>query len=232
MPALADSPAAAGEPTKPARLAVALEIGPKMVFATALDWPGWCRRAKGEQAAIDRLLDYAPRFATILRRAGLALPADYQVQIVERLPGGAGTEFGAPGVVAEDERRPMDAAEANRRAGILAAAWEAFDAVAAAAPDALRKGPRGGGRDTSAIISHVIECDRGYYGPKIGVRHKPFTPEDPAALQALRQDMLDRLSLASDGQPLVERGWTARFALRYITWHVLDHLWEIEDRSE
>ena len=26
----------------------------------------------------------------------------------------------------------------------------------------------------------------------------------------------------SDGQPLREGGWTTRFALRYITWHVLD----------
>jgi len=225
-----DTAAAQGDPD-PSPLRLALESGPKMVFATALDWPGWCRRAKGEMAAIDRLLDYAPRYEVILRRAGLALPAAYQAQIVERLPGGAGTEFGAPGALAEDERRPMEAAEAGRRARILAAAWEAFDAVAAAAPAALRKGPRGGGRDTAAIVDHVIDCDRRYYGPKIGVRHKPFTREDRAAPQALRREMLDRLAQASDGQPLVERGWTAGFALRYITWHVLDHLWEIEDRS-
>lgn len=232
MAALADPSAAAAPPAGASPLAVALELGPKMVFATALDWPGWCRRGKGELAAIDRLLDYAPRYEVILERAGLALPAAYQAQIAERLPGGAGTEFGAPGAVAEEERRPMEAAEAGRRARILAAAWEAFDAVAAAAPAALRKGPRGGGRDTAAIVDHVIDCDRRYYGPKIGVRHKPFAPEDRAALQALRQDMLHRLSQAADGQPLVERGWTQRFALRYITWHVLDHLWEIEDRSD
>lgn len=216
----------------PTPLRVALELGPRMVFATALDWPGWCRRAKGEPAAIDRLLDYAPRYEAVLKRAGLALPPAYQARIVERLAGGSGTEFGAPGVVAEDERRPIDAAEAAQRAGILAAAWEAFDAGAAAAPEVLRKGPRGGGRDNSAIVAHVIECDRGYYGPKVGVRHKPFASDDRAALQALRQDILDRLSRPSDGQPLREGGWTTRFALRYITWHVLDHLWEIEDRSD
>ncbi len=219
-------------PAAPVPLRVALEVGPKMVFATALDWPGWCRRAKGELAAIDRLLDYAPRYEAVLQRAGLALPAACQVHVVERLPGGSGTEFGAPGVVAEDERRPLDAAEAARRCRILSAAWATFDQIASAAPEALRKGPRGGGRDRSAIVEHVVECDRGYYAPKIGVRRKPFGADDPAALADLRRDMLAVLGGPSDGGPLREGGWTARFALRYITWHVLDHLWEIEDRSQ
>ena len=38
---------------------VGLEIGPRWVFASALDWPGWCRRGRGEQAALDTLLDHA-----------------------------------------------------------------------------------------------------------------------------------------------------------------------------
>ena len=36
---------------------------------------------------------------------------------------------------------------------------------------------------------------------------------------------------ASDGRPLVEKGWLPRYAARRIAWHVLDHAWEIEDRS-
>ena len=43
---------------------VALECGRTWTFATALDWPGWCRRAKasaGQEAALDTLLEYADR---------------------------------------------------------------------------------------------------------------------------------------------------------------------------
>ncbi len=31
---------------------VQLELGKRWVFASALDWPGWCRRGKGEEAAL------------------------------------------------------------------------------------------------------------------------------------------------------------------------------------
>ena len=30
------------------------------VFASSLDWPGWCRRGKGDIAAIDALKSYCP----------------------------------------------------------------------------------------------------------------------------------------------------------------------------
>jgi hypothetical protein len=42
-----------------------LEEGKTWVFAAALDWPGWCRRGKGELTAIDNLLDYADRYAIV-----------------------------------------------------------------------------------------------------------------------------------------------------------------------
>lgn len=225
------SPMTDPAPSEPRSLRLLLESGPKMTFATAMDWPGWSRRAKGELAAIDRLVDYAPRYAAVVAGAGLSLPADLLPVVTERQNSGSSAEFGALGARADDDGRPATAAEALRLAAILAAAWARFDAVAAAAPEALRKGPRGGGRDRTAIVAHVVDCDRAYYGPKIGVRHKPFSAGDNAALAELRRDMLAVLGAASDGQPLREGGWTARFALRYITWHVLDHLWEIEDRS-
>ena len=43
---------------------VYLELGPKWVFAAALDWPGWCRRGRDEDA-LDVLLDYADRYAAV-----------------------------------------------------------------------------------------------------------------------------------------------------------------------
>ena len=44
--------------------------------------------------------------------------------------------------------------------------------------------------------------------------------------------MLEVLGRPSDGSPLADRRWTARYAARRIAWHALDHAWEIEDRSE
>lgn len=38
---------------------VYLEIGKKRTFASALDWPGWCRSAPDEAAALHNLYGYA-----------------------------------------------------------------------------------------------------------------------------------------------------------------------------
>jgi hypothetical protein len=40
------------------------------------------------------------------------------------------------------------------------------------------------------------------------------------------------LGTRSDGTPPVERGWTTRYAARRIAWHVLDHAWEMQDRTD
>jgi hypothetical protein len=211
-------------------LRVALEVGAKRTFATALDWPGWCRGGKGETGAIDALLTYAPRYAAVVARAGLTLPDDPVPSVVEHLRGGAGTDFGAPGVPAEDEARPTTAAEGARLATVLGACWAVFDGVASASPEVLRKGPRGGGRDRSKIVQHVMEAERGGYARRLGVRHPPFPPDDVAEREALRNALLDVLRTPSDGSPVIVNGWTVRFAARYMAWHVLDHAWEIEDR--
>ncbi|HET6213465.1 MAG TPA: hypothetical protein VFE14_11405, partial [Micromonosporaceae bacterium] len=63
------------------------------------------------------------------------------------------------------------------------------------------------------------------------VRHRPPEPTDRAAVTALREAIVAALSRPSDGGPVVERGWPARYAARRIAWHVLDHAWEIEDKS-
>jgi len=42
---------------------VDLEVGNTRVFACALDWPGWCRRAKTDEEALEALASYAPRYA-------------------------------------------------------------------------------------------------------------------------------------------------------------------------
>lgn len=47
---------------------VYLEIGQKRTFAAAIDWPGWARSGRDEEAALRALMDYASRYAHVLRR--------------------------------------------------------------------------------------------------------------------------------------------------------------------
>ncbi len=106
---------------------------------------------------------------------------------------------------------------------------DVFDKVAAKSPAELRKGPRGGGRDRDRVIVHVIDAERAY-ARKIGVRHPSFEVGNAQALEAMREEIVDVLSAPSNGSPLAERGWPSRYAARRIAWHVIDHLWEMEDR--
>ena len=53
------------------RIRVAIEKGPKgkKVAAVAPDWPGLQRGATTEEAAIERLLAYVPRYAAVTKLA-------------------------------------------------------------------------------------------------------------------------------------------------------------------
>ncbi|WP_248959057.1 DinB family protein [Sphaerisporangium perillae] len=207
---------------------VYLELGPKKVFACAYDWPGWCRVGKGEEGALAALAEYIPRYRVIAERAGLPFEPD-AFTVVERTPGNSTTDFGAPGAVPEIDAHPVDVATAERGTALVRAAWEVFDEVAAASPEELRKGPRGGGRDRDKMVSHVVEAERSY-ARQIGVRHRPFAPDDHVARAAMRDEIAGVLGKPSDGSPLRPGGWPARYAARRIAWHVIDHIWEMEDR--
>jgi hypothetical protein len=214
-----------------------LEHGAKRVFACSLAWPGWCRVARDEAAAIDALAAYAQRYAVIAAEAGMHSPpaeavapsADMFV-VVEHVPGSGATDFGIPDAVPTVDAEPLDAAEAARLADLVAASWRVFDRVAAAAPAGLRKGPRGGGRDRDAVIQHVADAERAY-ARQVGVRYTPTQLAEPGAQAAMRAELLDLVRDARDGAPVVNKGWPPRYAARRIAWHVLDHLWEIEDKS-
>jgi hypothetical protein len=214
---------------------VTVEATAKRTFASALDWPGWSRSGKTEEAALDALAAAAPRYAVVAREAGASFPpssADPEAhEVVERTDGGSGTDFGVPSSITDLDRRPVGATEAARLARLVEAAWTVFDRVAAGAPAELRKGPRGGGRDRDKMVGHVVEADW-YYAREIGIRQPQPDPADRAAVEALRAAMLEILREPSDGSPLAGRKWTARYAARRIAWHALDHAWEMEDRSE
>jgi len=213
------------------RVQVCLEIAPKKVFASALDWPGWCRAGRDEEAALEALASYADRYAPVAARAGLTFGANSALEVVERLPGGVTTEFGAPEATAQAERAPVPPAAAKRLAGLVTAAWTEFDDIVAVTPEELRKGPRGGGRDRDKMVDHVLGAEAAY-ARKIGVKLRQPAIDDIASIEELRQSIAAVLGTRSDGTPPVERGWTTRYAARRIAWHVLDHCWEMQDRTD
>ena len=220
------------------RIAVCLEVTPGQAVASALDWPGWCRAGRDEDAALETLASYAGRYAPVAAHAGVSFPSTVAFGVAERGPGGPATAFAAPEcrrpfpqVTAGAERAKVTPAAARRLAGLVTAVWVVFDEVAAASPAELRKGPRGGGRDRDQLIGHVIGAETAY-ARKLGVKRKQPAAGDTPAIGELRGAITAAVGAPSDGSPVVEGGWTTRYAARRIAWHVLEHAWEMQDRAE
>jgi hypothetical protein len=215
----------------PKPLLVTIEHMPKKSFATAADWPGWSRSGKTEDEAVAALDRYAGRYGLVAADAGEPFAIDgLTFEVVERVDGSAGTEFGVPSRPTDHDARKLDEAAAERLARIVASAWAIFERTASGAPEELRKGPRGGGRDTSKIVAHVLDADRAY-ADTIGIKMPGLDPGDDDAVRAMRDEMLDVLRAARSGAPLAGKRWPARYAAHRVAWHALDHAWEIEDRS-
>lgn len=194
---------------------VYVEAGTKKAFASAADWPGWCRSGKTEAAALEALVAYAPRYANVVKLSNVELPKDaVNFDVVERLKGNATTEFGAPGVPARGESKPLTGRETERLISLLEACWKYLDGVRAKVPQELKKGPRGGGRDRDKMYAHVLDAELAY-ASGIGVRIK--APDRNAMLEGLRR-------------PVPGAKWPPAYAIRRIAWHALDHAWEMEDR--
>src|SRR4051794_28366905 len=107
---------------------VYLEVGQKRTFASAVDWPGWCRIGRDENAALQALVDYGPSYAHALSHArlGFHAPADVKaLEVVERLTGDMSTDFGAHNMVPSSDKRPVDDDDLRRFQTLLRAAWRA-----------------------------------------------------------------------------------------------------------
>ena len=213
---------------------VILELGKKRrVVAGAMDWPGLDRWGTSEDDAVEKLLSYVPRYAGVAERAGMksAFARARDVEIVERVPGSSSTDFwGIAHVPSEIERDVLSAADLERRLDLLQASWAYFDDVAARVSDELRPGPRSAGRSRDQIIRHVYLNEPGQFSRKVEVR----TPLDDVlsadGLARHRQQYLDAIRAYNvEGKPA--RTWPIQFLVRRTAHHVMDHAWEMEDRS-
>jgi len=222
------------------RIEIYTEIGSKRAFAGALGWPGWCRSGKDEELALQALIAAAPRYAEVVKGMRPAFRAPMSVEhlrIVERLTGDATTDFGAPSQAPNVDTRPVDAKELARLRKLLEASWSAFDRAAErAAGTKLRTGPRGGGRTLAKVVGHVIAAEASYARKIAGKAPDVDERRARAMASEVREVVLQALTRAvAEGLP--ESGprggklWTPRYLVRRAAWHVLDHAWEIEDRS-
>jgi hypothetical protein len=211
---------------------VYLERGAKRVFAGAIEWPGWCRSAKTQDAALDALVAYAPRYAKMLarRKLGFEPPTDASsLRLRERLKGNGTTDFGAPAIPPKADGRAFAGDDAERLMSILRACWGALDRAARSAEGGtLTKGPRGGGRDLAKIVGHVREAEGGYL---YALGSRPSKEAD------VRRTIETVLVARSRGEPPERvprsgRLWSPRYFVRRTAWHALDHAWEIEDRLQ
>jgi hypothetical protein len=223
---------------------VYVEATPKRVFACTIEWPGWARSGKSEEAALDALVDYGDRYRSALKRAakGFVTPSSTDdLRVVERIAGNASTDFGVPSAIRPDDARPPNLAETKRLASLLKAAWSAFDrskADARSSKEPLRTGPRGGGRQVDAMARHVMEAEAAYLA-KLGAPYRKVGPDTDTAseLASIRDEMLGLLAALARGEPPPRTPrsgslWPPRYAVRRSAWHALDHAWEIQDRLE
>jgi len=223
------------------RIDIYLEIGKTRTFAAAYDWPGWCRSGPDEVSALQALFDYGPHYARALKTTQVPFLPPSEISafvVVERIKGNATTDFGAPNLTLSRDTLPIAPTELQHFQMVLEACWKMFDtAVKTATGRALRKGPRGGGRDLTKIIEHVCDVDAAYLR-SLGGKPKPRDNGNlNQALSQVRQDILVMLIAAARGE-VSERGprggvrWTPRYFVRRLAWHELDHAWEIEGRAE
>ncbi len=220
-------------------IAVLIETGQKRVFVAALDWPGWTRSGKDEAQALDALFNYGPRYDRVLQSARLKFRApktSSQIEVVERVPGNATTDFGAPDGMSATDTAALDNATFKHLSAVLDACWVALQTAAQSAHGKiLRTGPRGGGRDLAKMIQHVVESNAGYLrqinwrsaADMDGDSDSMLTNAQRATADALANAMTNGLP---ETGPRGGKLWPLRYFVRRAAWHVLDHAWEIEDR--
>src|SRR5512139_2742908 len=157
---------------------VTLEIGPKgkKVVAVAPDWPGLERGATTGEAAIERLLSYVPRYATVTKLVGMeAAFANITVaDMVEQYSGTGSTDFwGISFAFSSIDQQAISGEALERELALMRACWAFFDDVRSRVSAEMQRGPRGGGRDRERIARHTVGVEQDW-AKKLGV----LTPQE------------------------------------------------------
>lgn len=213
---------------------VTLEIGPKgkKVVAVAPDWPGLERGAKTEEAAIERLLSYVPRYAAVTKLAGMeaAFATSTGVNVVEHYPGTGSTDFwGISFAFSSIDQQAISDAALERELTLMRACWAFFDDVRSRVSAEMQPGPRGGGRDRDHIVHHIFANEQDW-AKKLGV----LTPDEAMltnkGIKAHREDYCNAIR-SFHSQSKMARNWPLRYLIRHTAYHTLDHAWEMEDKD-
>jgi len=216
---------------------VTLEIGPKgkKVAAVAPDWPGLERGATTEEAAIERLLAYVPRYAPVTKLAGMEATFATRpvIDVVERYPGPGSTDFwgisfGFSGI----DQQAMSDQALERELTLLRACWAFFDEVRSRVSAELQRGPRGGGRDRDHIVRHIFANEQDW-AKGLGVLTPDGVRLTDEGLQAHRDAychaIRDYHSLGKPAGKMAKK--PLRYLIRHTAYHTLDHAWEMEDKD-
>ena len=214
---------------------VMLEVGPKgKRVAVAPDWPGLERGAKTEEAAIERLRSYVPRYASVARQAGMdaELATIATVDVVERYPGTSSTDsWGISFAFSGIDRQGMSSEALDRELTLMRACWAFFDDVRSRVSAEMQKGPRGGGRDRDHIVRHTVAGEQDW-AKKLGLG--VVAPGDALltdeGLNAHRGAYCDAIR-AFHAQGKMARTWPLRYLIRHTAYHTMDHAWEMEDKD-
>ena len=154
------------------------------------------------------------------------------LEIVDRLPGNATTDFGAPAAITNPIATSSSDKDLEAALKQLRAAWDAFDDATkrAKGKKLAPSGPRGGGRTLEKMVGHVREADEGY-SAAIGQASKPAgAPWEQVQDNFIAAARLRNAGELPDVGPRGGERWPALFAMRRSAWHSLDHAWELEDR--
>jgi hypothetical protein len=213
---------------------VMLETGPKgkKVVAVAPDWPGLARGAKTEDAALERLQSYLPRYANVAKLAGIdaEFAVSTAIDVVERYPGTGSTDFwGISFAFSSIDRQEMPSEELERELTLMRACWAFFDQVRARVSAEMQKGPRGGGRDRDHIVRHTFGTERDW-AAGLGVHTTEgamLTDEGPEAYRSTYRQAIREFH----AQGKMARTWPLRYLIRHTAFHTLDHAWEMEDKD-
>ncbi len=216
---------------------VTLETGPKgkKVVAVAPDWPGLERGAAAGEAAVERLLAYAPRYAPVAKLAGMAaeFKAITAADVVEQYPGTGSTDFwGISFAFSGIDRQAMSGEALECELALMRACWTFFDEVRSRVSPEMQRGPRGGGRDRDRIVRHTFAAELDW-AKKLDVR----TPlEAMLTDEGLKEHRVAYCSAIRDyhaqGKTAGKMAkWPLRSLIRHTAYHTLDHAWEMEDKD-